>query len=650
MTERKNSEYRADIDGLRAVAILLVVLFHAGVPALSGGYIGVDVFFVISGFLIGGIISREINAGTFSFYQFWLRRIRRIIPALFFLLFSLFFICYFILSPLELRQLAKYSVSVLLSVPNVLLYKSDDYFSLSSDLNPLLMTWSLGIEEQFYILLPMILLLTSRLKRSPLLIICLLSLLSLVACLLITPVNSRGAFYLLPTRAWELGAGVILALWKPQPFTGKGANGMTLTGLVLIAGCALWLDKDAQFPGCLALLPVTGAGLLIAARGSLSHRLLENRPARFIGKVSYSWYLWHWPLLSLARICSDTPLSLSQGLVTSALALLIAWGSWRWVEQPFRHALTRTRPVFPVWGALTLVATLGMTAVWASGGLKHRVNERVVSGESYKIAAENNPCLQTYGTTAPSTNKQCQPETHKPVIALVGDSHAAALRTSVAGYAQRRDKSLFQLTKASCPFLLGATRDVTGRPAHAQQCTTFNKSVMRILLSDRIDEVIISAYWAAGIEKARGRGYLDLSRSQRSGTGALKAGMDSVVAQLRAAGKKVMIIQDAPSLDIDPLRYNNNRNIPLRRELNELLTAWNGASPLMNRTQRIHFPAQELDRLLESYRQPGVQVVSLRKNLCSKQGCLIIERGLPVYYDNNHLSPHGGEIALGKNW
>ncbi|WP_130834202.1 acyltransferase family protein [[Erwinia] mediterraneensis] len=650
MSEKKSCAYRADIDGLRAVAILLVVLFHSGVPMLSGGYIGVDVFFVISGFLIGGIISREIAAGTFSFYQFWLRRIRRIIPALFFLLFTLFAICYFILSPLELRQLAKYSVSVLLSVPNVLLYKSDDYFSISSDLNPLLMTWSLGIEEQFYILLPIILLLTARVKRSPLLVIGLLTLASFVACLLITQLNSRGAFYLLPTRAWELGVGVLLALWKPQPFSGRAANGMTLLGLVLIAGSALLLNKEAQFPGWLALLPVTGAALLIAARGSLSQRLLENSSARFIGKISYSWYLWHWPLLSLARICSDTPLSISQGLVISALALLIAWFSWRWIEQPFRQAATNTRPVIPVWGTVTMVACLGMTSVWASGGLKHRVNQLVVNGESYKIAAENNPCLQLYDASAPSAHQQCQPPTRQPAVALVGDSHAAALRTSVANYAQRRNKALFQLTKASCPFLLGTTRDVTGRPAHAHQCTTFNNSVMRTLLSDRIDEVVITAYWTAGMEKARGKGYLAPYNPQLNNLQALKAGMDKVVARLLAAGKKVMIIEDAPSLAIDPLRYSNNRHIPLRRQLNALLTAWNGESPVMERTHLVHFPAREIDTLLESYRQPGVRVVSLRKNLCSEQGCLISARGLPVYYDDNHLSPHGGDIALGKNW
>lgn len=650
MTKSGNFGYRADIDGLRAVAILSVVLFHSGVTFLPGGFIGVDIFFVISGFLIGGIISREITEARFSFYQFYLRRIRRIAPALFFMMAILLLLGYLLLSPLEFSQLAKYSVAVFISVPNMLLMKSGDYFSTDSDLNPLLMTWSLGIEEQFYVVLPFILLLTARFRRSMPGVILVISIASLIACLWMTPVNSTRAFYLLPTRAWELGAGVLLALWQPQPIQGRAANGCNLLGWLLIVASAMLLANNSDFPGWLAMIPVAAGCLMIGARGRLNQLLLENRVMRFIGTVSYSWYLWHWPLLSLARICSDHPLTVWQGLAISALALLIAWISWRFVEQPFRHPQRATRLVIPVYCASSLLAAGAMVILWQTGGLKYRVSEQVVNGESWKISAQRNPCLLDYGANFPSLNAQCHPDTDQPGIALIGDSHAAALRAPVAGYALRQHKPLFQLTKASCPFLIDATRVVVQEPAHAQQCVDFNREVLKMVLSDKIDEVVISAYWASGMSILPGSGFRELAHPEKSNLEALKFGMDKVVAALQQAGKKVTIIEDAPSLDIDPLRYSNNRNIPIRRELSDWLGRWDTPPLSTARTKLFQYPEAAVDKLLQSYASAGVRVLSLRENLCNDRGCLFANNGLPLYYDNNHLSPYGGEIALGKNW
>ncbi|MBY4886436.1 acyltransferase [Pantoea sp. DY-15] len=642
--------YRADIDGLRAVAIILVVLFHSGVSALNGGFIGVDLFFVISGFLIGGIISKEISEGHFSFYQFYLRRIRRIAPALFFMMSILLLLGFILLSPLEFSQLAKYSVAVFISVPNMLLLKSGDYFSSDADLNPLLMTWSLGVEEQFYIVLPFILLLAARLKRSMAGVVLVLSALSLAACIWLTPLASTHAFYLLPTRAWEMGAGVLLALWKPKPLEGRAANLLNLLGWLLILAASLLLTKQDRFPGWLALIPVLAACLMIGARGELNKRLLENAPMRFIGKVSYSWYLWHWPLLSLARICSDHPLSVWQGLTISGIALGIAWLSWRFVEQPFRQAGNRTRWVIPGYCASSIVAAAAMVVLWQTGGMKSRVSDVVVNGESWKISAQRNPCLLDYGANLPSQLAECQPVSDRPGIALIGDSHAAALRSTVAGYALRQQKPLFQLTKASCPFLLDATRVVRQMPQHAQQCINFNQHVLKLVLSDKIDEVVISAYWAAGMSLLPGEGFSAIGDAQQSNLAALKLGMDSVITQLLQAGKKVTVIEGAPTIAIDPLRFSHNRNMPIRRVLSAWLGKWEAPPLLSERTTLFQLPEAAVERLLQSYQQHEVRVLSLRDKLCNEQGCMITREGLPLYYDHNHLSPFGGEIALGKNW
>lgn len=454
-------------------------------------------------------------------------------------------------------------------------------------------------------------------------IVLVLSVLSLAACIWLTPFASMHAFYLLPTRAWELGAGVLMALWKPQPLQGRSANLLNLLGWLLIIAASVLLSKEDSFPGWLALIPVLAGCLMIGARGEMNKRLLENAPMRFIGKISYSWYLWHWPLLSLARICSDHPLTVWQGLAISGVALGIAWLSWRFIEQPFRQASQDTRWMIPAYCASSIIAAGMMVLLWQTGGMKSRVSDVVVNGESWKISAQRNPCLLDYGANLPSSHAQCQPLTDRLGIALIGDSHAAALRTSVADYALRQQKPLFQLTKASCPFLIGATREVNQMPKHGQQCIDFNQEVLKLVLSDKIDEVVISAYWASGMSVLPGTGFTAIGHPEKSNLEALKLGMDLVLAQLREAGKKVTLIEGAPSVDIDPLRFSHNRNMPIRRELSAWLGKWEQPPQLSERTKRFQRPEEAVETLLQSYHQQDVRVISLRDNLCNEQGCMI---------------------------
>ncbi|WP_034912715.1 acyltransferase family protein [Erwinia sp. 9145] len=642
----KNPEYRADIDGLRALAILLVVLFHSGANIFSGGFIGVDVFFVISGFLIGNIIYREINNNAFSYQRFYVRRIRRIAPALFFMLLCISALGYSMLSPLEFRDMAKYIVSVLLCVPNIMLLKGIDYFNPNADLNPLLMTWSLGIEEQFYFFLPVIMLFARRIRFSIRLFIAIISLISLAVNIVVTPNDANNAFYLLHTRAWELGAGVLLALYRSRPLTGAKSLPFSLAGFLLILIPAAVLNKDSVFPGYLALLPVLGGVLIIFARSSLSRWLLENRVMVFIGRVSYSWYLWHWPLLSLARLSADHDLTAIQGLSISAAAFIIAAFSWYFVEKPFRQPARPRQRVISVYCALCAAGILSFTAIYTLGGLPDRVNPLVNEGEMFKVSAEKNPCLIDYGPQLPVPGSRCLPSSDVPAVALVGDSHAAALHTAVAQYAENKKKPLFELTKSSCPFLVGASRYMVDHPKHGAQCQAFNEETLKILLSNKVDEVIIAAYWSSGFLPTRGYGYNSLDRRVTDNYQALDRGLKNAVAKLRAANKKVTIIEDAPRLDIDPLRFNNIQQIPLRKRIHALLTENTVSSADPERTLRLYPETDHVDTLLDRYAQPGVKVIRLKDNLCSQQGCLIANRGLPVYYDTHHLTALGSTIAL----
>ncbi len=648
MSSHNHFAWRPDVEGLRAVAILLVVLYHSGVSSISGGFIGVDVFFVISGFLIGGIINKEITNDEFSFRAFYFRRIRRIAPALFFMLLCISTACYLLLSPLEFRDYAKYAAAVLLSLPNVALLKGGDYFSSSADLNPLLMTWSLGIEEQFYFVLPVILIIASRKKLSAKKIIAAITLLSLLGSIVLTPVDQQKAFYLLHTRAWELGLGVMLALSMRQPLQGKSANLLSLAGLLMIVIPALILDRNSSFPGHLAMFPALGAALIIASAGTLNQRLLANKPMRFIGRVSYSWYLWHWPVLSLASIISDGPLTTIQGLALSAAALLIATFSCYAVEQPFRQpAGQRQLRTIMTYCALCAAGAGLFFNVYLNNGWHTRFSEQVNNGEQLKVAAQANPCLRDYGPNLPSQNPHCIPSSRETSIALVGDSHASALRPAVEQYARLQDKPLYQMTKASCPFLIGATRETSGYPHHATECQQFNQSVLKILMDSNIDEVIISAYWEAGISAIPGYGYQ--AAGENDNYQALSSGLHATVMQLLAANKKVTIIEDAPGLEVDPVRLYNNHQIPLRKNLNALLSHWAGMPLVVERTREFHLTDDKVNDILASWQPMGVRVIKLTDNLCSQQGCMIFNAGMPVYFDQHHLSAPGSVLALGNH-
>ncbi len=302
--------YRQDVDGIRAVAILSVVLYHIHAPLLTGGYTGVDIFFVISGYLIGGHIYSELRAGNFSYLRFYQRRAKRILPAFYVVLLFTIAAAACLLSPSEVASLGRFAFAAALSASNLILGHFSGYFAPASALNPLLMTWSLGVEEQFYAVIPLLMGLLVRLRRNwllpAILILCGLSLLLSIFELTVHPTI---VFYMLFTRAWELGAGVALAIAesnrKRTSLGGVAAEVLSAAGVVLTLAPMFLLNANSTFPGLAALPTVVGASLLIATPSSLiNRRCLSLGPLVFVGKISYSLYLWHWPILALLRAAS----------------------------------------------------------------------------------------------------------------------------------------------------------------------------------------------------------------------------------------------------------------------------------------------------------------------------------------------------------
>jgi len=349
VTAGSGAGYRPDIDGLRAIAVVLIVLYHIGFAGLPGGYVGVDVFFVISGFLITGLLVRELDqTGTLSLREFYARRARRILPASFLVLLVTLAGCIVFFSPVGLWHAAPGIAASAAYIPNLLFAREVvDYFH-PARISPVIHYWSLGVEEQFYVFYPAFLLVAHRIaaRRGPrtAAYVAFATVFSLALSVGLTAAHPSASFYLLPTRAWELGAGALLA-FAGRRFAGVSpilANGAGLLGLGLIAASAMLFQASTTYPGVAALVPVAGAALIIGSGGTRTTTLpagvLAWSPFRFIGRISYSMYLWHWPLIVFGAIALKGVIpDAAQGAVAVGLTLLLASATFRWVEDPMRH-------------------------------------------------------------------------------------------------------------------------------------------------------------------------------------------------------------------------------------------------------------------------------------------------------------------------
>lgn len=339
-------KYRADIDGLRSIAVLSVVLFHFFPLFLQGGFVGVDIFFVISGFLIGKIIISEIKENSFSFINFYKRRALRIFPALILVLGFSFFIGYSTLYEPELALLSKHIAAGSGFVSNLVLWSESGYFDASSNAKPLLHLWSLGVEEQFYIFTPIILMFAIR-RGIPLLkVLVTLTLASFIYCLWTMHFDRTANYYSPFSRMWELMAGVMLAfitisMPHANAFFKRFSNYISLTGMFLLSLSVLLINENMNFPGYIAILPVLGSMMIIAAGQSsyINSKILSTKPLVFIGLISYPLYLWHWPVVTFARIIHGDQLSTGILFVLLAISFALAFLTYVLVEKPIRFKL-----------------------------------------------------------------------------------------------------------------------------------------------------------------------------------------------------------------------------------------------------------------------------------------------------------------------
>jgi len=621
-------KYRADIDGLRAIAVLPVLLFHAGLPGFSGGFVGVDVFFVISGFLITGIIARGVDEGRFSILRFYERRFRRLLPALFVVMFFTTLLAWPILSPEQLEGHGEQLGAASLFSSNLYYWRTEDYFAPGAEDLLLLHTWSLAVEEQFYFFFPPLLMVLGAASRWRKHALGLVAIGSFVLSVYGVSHHPTFTFYLLPTRAWELMVGGILALGVVPVLSEKLREWAGWMGLLAIGVSTLWFTRATPFPGLAAALPVLGtAGVLWAGSGEQSavSRLLSNPVLVQIGKMSYSLYLWHWPLLLLASkyIDAGLPQSTVSAVVALTLSFPISYASWRWVENPFRHGSTSQRGVFAVAGSLTVLGAM-------TGALLIFNGERLTwwSEESSAMLDVHKPPRACFGMDP--DGEECRVGNGEPTVAIWGDSHAHALLPMFQEVAKRDSWAARTYLKSMCPALMGVYRSGAGT-----KCVDAKNATLKAILSSTAQTVILTGRWALSAEGTRPERpgspvfEFDHVKESQDSHAVFQRGIQRTISKLRAAGKKVVILGGVPEM----AWY-----VPATTGLRQRL----GREPLvlsrLDAEKRNKFVSETFKEIATD---PGVRYYPLIPVLCANGECLQLIDGHPAYFDTNHISNYG---------
>lgn len=633
-----------------------------GASWLPGGFVGVDVFFVISGYLITGILAREIEAGRFSLIRFYLRRARRILPALFLVLTATFAIGLILLSPNELRNLGKMIAGTSAFASNVLFLRESGYFAAAAERKPLLMTWSLGIEEQFYILWPLTLALLTKWRRSLPAAMGAIGVASFgIACWEVSR-SSSAAFYLLPGRAWELLLGASLAI-QPEFLANRRHSGAlghhvaSLVGLVLIAGSVLRLDQTSAFPAWNALPSCIGALLLIwAGEDAVGNRfVLSSRPLVFIGLISYPLYLWHWPILSFAHIINGPVLKVGLLLPLVGLALGLSILTWRYLETPLREA----RGAVPLvaltrYGILTGAFICLGTLTYLANGFPSRAAAGFLKADAART--DINPlrasCLRDLGAGVPLGGKECTiRRPGKPLVAVWGDSHGDGIAPGVRAWAERNGYGFVQLTAKACPPLPGA--HVVEDREILRGCDAFNAQVTDLLLADiEIKTVFLAARWALYTENSRfgedpGAAYYLVAeaseeRSTANSRQIFELALVQVVARLRSAGKAVVVLGQTPEMGHDtPACYERKARFDRLGMDSETCTV---ASSAVSR--RLDFTNHVISKLGGG--NSDVRSFLPTTVLCTAEECRSQVEGMILYYDDDHLTAAGARYLVDR--
>ncbi|MBP0600763.1 acyltransferase [Herbaspirillum sp. LeCh32-8] len=624
--------YRADIDGLRAIAILSVVAFHAFPSMLPGGFVGVDIFFVISGFLISSIIFRGLEKDKFSFGDFYVHRIRRIFPALIVVLTACFVFGWFSLLPEEYKQLGKHMAAGAGFIQNFVLWKESGYFDVESDMKPLLHLWSLSVEEQFYLLYPLLVWAIWRAKMSVRAMILLLMAASFALNLWWIQEDPVRTFYLPITRVWELLAGAVCALvalragGMPMPRLcaddARNRNVLSVLGLLLIVVAIAIIDRTRLFPGWWALLPVTGAALLVLSgpQAWVNRHLLANPVMVWVGLISYPLYLWHWPLLSFTHILTPTAPSPGARAAAVALSFLLAWLTYRLLERPIRFS----NKSWLVPAALVLLLTINGFAGFNDfhrNGLSFRLptnikQEPVFAGNTDTI------CESADGAGLEFCR---QSRAGKPTVFILGDSHAWHLFQGLASAAEATGDIVAIRAVGACMGFSGISSDTK-----RSDCAPAKARIASAAENDSVDTVVISARW-------------DMYFKQLPQESFERAIRDTLTS-LGQRRKHIVFVMDIPILDFHP-KYCLDIHLPLRPNISAMGTCAVAQHTFEEQSGRYR---EVVMGILKDF--PDVDVYDSAAKLCHDKLCWAMKDGELLYRDYDHLSQVGSDYIAKSLW
>lgn len=625
--------YRPDIDGLRAIAVLAVVINHLAPSLLPGGYVGVDIFFVISGYLITSIILSEVASGGLNTRRFYERRVRRIIPALFVMLLSVVIAGYFVLLPSDYLSTLKALASTVFFGSNIFFWRESEggYFAATdASTNPLLHTWSLGVEEQFYMVFPLFVLLAYRYARRQfkvLLLLAALCSLLLAEWLLSRMGKSVAVFFLTPFRAWELLAGSLLAAQMVPAIQSRyGRELLSLAGLAAIVWSLISYSDKTAFPGFSALLPVLGSAAIIYAGmngGSKVASLLSLRPVVFIGLISYSLYLWHWPIIVLARYYWAAANTVVVGLLLLLASFVAAWLSWRFIEGPFRRPTHKISVVYASLISIALAFVGFFAAGYYTSGFQGRVSQEVIVFDKAKSPAI--PYIECDGALI---DKPCMLGSleKRPANALLfGDSHMLAWGPALDRIYKARDEKAYFFPNSSCPPLFYLTKH------NKMSCIEALRVVKGFIeRHPEVDTVVLAAYWLAYV---RPDGLLETA--DLKGAAATNEALSLTLNYFLNKKIHVVLLGPVPTFE---------KNVP-----HDLATSMmHGREPqASNKVQEYQRNANYFDATNAFKGREGITLLDPIDWLCKPQ-CKTHDDGISLYRDDDHLSVEGA-LRLQRN-
>lgn len=634
-SKNENSiKYRPEIDGLRAIAVLSVIFFHANFRNFQGGFLGVDVFFVLSGYLITSILHTAQLNNSLNLLDFYARRIKRILPSLFLVMLLISPICWILLLPEEMKSFSKSLIYIPLYLSNIFFHKESNYFDVTNDLKPLIHTWSLSIEEQFYLILPPLLVLANKIKviKKELLIFLLL-IASFFVAEFIFKKNPSANFYFLTSRAWEFLFGSLLAIYSVSnkvTFSQTSRNIISFIGLTSLLMSIYFFNENTTHPSSYTLIPVISTCLIIhfGTIDTACGKFLSSKILVGIGLISYSLYLWHQPIYVFLRIFNLGDPSQTQYVISIALVFVLSYMCWRFYESPIRKSKLNNKNVY----ILALCISIFFIFAGAVGSIKDGFPERyslspnfqkIFSDKEYLGCNNQNP---EFPCTVGEATKT------KIDIAIFGDSHSGVMLPAFDLLGKERNLKIIRIGAGGCPPILN-TYVLKGH-REPSYCKEIALKQFKFVRENNIKNIVLIAKWQSYANDSNLGEKANSKRNKAASFLAFKNGLKTTVEKYQSLGVKVWIMYQAPqqSVSVNQLYYKLSNDDLNDLEKSKLIASYS-----------IPYEKHMMNQLLsrDAIDSTNSFVINPDKILCGSKTCLAGTPSEPFYRDKDHLTPYG---------